>query len=223
MARKSTPRRPRQSKASSGASPHDRAIDALLALAAARDFSRITLADIAAEAGLSLAELRAVADGRFSLLRDFSRRIDEAVLAKGPAEGEEPRDRLFDIYMRRFDALQPYRAALRRLSASARRDPLLAAALHRLARRSQMWMLAAAGVSRGGIAGRVTGEGMVLLYADVMRTFLDDEDPGLARTMAALDRGLTRGETWVGWLDRLCSFLPDLGGRLNPRSAGADA
>jgi hypothetical protein len=37
-----------------------------------------------------------------------------------------------------------------------------------------------------------------------LRTWVDDDDPGLARTMAALDRGLARGQRWSGLLDDLC-------------------
>ena len=36
--------------------------------------------------------------------------------------------------------------------------------------------------------------GLASVYASVFRTWLDDDDPGLARTMAALDRRLRRGE-----------------------------
>jgi hypothetical protein len=48
----------------------------------------------------------------------------------------------------------------------------------------------------------------------VLRTFVDDDDPGLARTMAALDRALARSQRWVGFLDDLCRFVP--GGRCGP-------
>jgi len=53
-----------------------------------------------------------------------------------------------------------------------------------------------------------------LMFARVLRTFIDDDDPGLARTMATLDRALARGQRWVGFLDDLCRFVP--GGRCGP-------
>jgi hypothetical protein len=52
---------------------------------------------------------------------------------------------------------------------------------------------------------------LALLFAGVMRTFLDDEDEGLARTMAALDRALGRGERWSGFLDDACRLVPGSG------------
>jgi hypothetical protein len=51
-------------------------------------------------------------------------------------------------------------------------------------------------------------QGAALMFARVLRTFVDDDDPGLARTMAALDRALARGQRWVGFLDDLCRFVP---------------
>ncbi len=213
--------------AAAPAAPRDKVIDALMALAAERSFGDIGLADVAAEADVSLATLRSLYNGKLGILADFSRRIDEGVLGKGTPSGAEPRDRLFEVLMHRFDALAPHRPALRRILTAGRRDPMLMRALHRIARKSQMWTLVAAGIHRGGIAGRIAVEGMVFVYADVFRAFLDDDDAGLARTMAALDRGLGRGERWIGWLDRLCSVIPDFGERLRSRtrsgSAGAEA
>ena len=206
-----------------GGDPRDRIIDALMRLAADHDFRDIGLADIAAEAEVSLATLRRNFDGKLAILAAFSRRIDEQVLDKGPAEGEGARDRLFEMLMRRFEALVPYSEALRRLVRSARRDLGLARALHRIAKRSQMWMLVGADIHKGGIVGRLAIEGAVLAYSDVLPVFLDDDD-GLARTMARLDRSLRRGERAMEWLDDICAFIPGLGGRLRdrPRRSSGD-
>jgi hypothetical protein len=47
-----------------------------------------------------------------------------------------------------------------------------------------------------------------VLFASVLRTFIHDDDPGLARTMAALDRALARGQRWSGYLDDACFLAP---------------
>jgi hypothetical protein len=90
---------------------------------------------------------------------------------------------------------------------------MLARKLHRLGRRSQMWMLEAAGIHKRGIARGIAIEGAVLVHADAMRAFLDD-GPDLSKTMAALDRGLTRGERAMQWVDRGCALLCDVRERL---------
>ena len=55
-------------------------------------------------------------------------------------------------------------------------------------------MLHAAGIGTDGVEGGLKVAGLASVYASVFRTWLDDDDPGLARTMAALDRRLRRGE-----------------------------
>jgi hypothetical protein len=54
------------------------------------------------------------------------------------------------------------------------------------------------------------------LFASVLRTWINDEDEGLARTMAALDRALARGQRWSGFLDDLFR-IPASACRLRPR------
>src|SRR5258705_4910930 len=86
---------------------------------------------------------------------------------------------------------------------SAVRNPGLAIALQGTALRSQQWMLTAADIGAAGPRGFVRAQGLALLFASVLRTWVDDDDPGLARTMAALDRALARGQRWSGLLDGL--------------------
>jgi AcrR family transcriptional regulator len=214
---------PSQAAPAPAGEPRDRIIDAMMRLAAANDFRDIGLADVAAEAEVPLSTLRRNFDGKLGILAAFSRRIDEQVLDKGPAEGEGARDRLFEVLMRRFEALVPYRDALRRIIRSARRDLRLAGGLHRIAKRSQMWMLVGADIHKSGLVGRLAVQGAVLAYSDVLSVFLDDDDD-LARTMARLDRSLRRGERAMEWLDGVCAFIPGVGGRLHdrPRRTGSE-
>jgi AcrR family transcriptional regulator len=183
-------------------------VDAFLTLLSARDYSSIGLVDVAEAAEVSLGVLRDTFDGKPAIVAAFSRRIDQAMLAEGVADGQDERDRLLEVMMRRFDALRPHVAALRNLARSAVVDPTLACALLRQQQESQKWTLAAAGIHRGGAAGIVAINGAVLIYADVMRTFLEDDDPGLGRTMAALDRALQRGGRVMRAVDGLCALLP---------------
>ena len=96
--------------------------------------------------------------------------------------------------MRRLDAMTPYKAALRRISYAVRGDPLTLAALNQVALNSQRFMLAAANISTEGPLGLLKLQGAALVFANTLETWLDDDDPALARTMARLDRELKRGE-----------------------------
>ena len=184
----------------------ERIIAAFLALLAEKPIERIGLAEIAREAGVSLTQLRGEFASPLAILAAHIKAIDRAVLAEDFSDmaEEPPRERLFDVLMRRLEALAPYREAIRSLLRSARRDPPLALALNGLAVRSQQWMLTAADISASGPGGMLRAQGLAVLFSSVLRTWLRDEDPGLARTMAALDRALGRGQRLVGFLDDLC-------------------
>ena len=73
--------------------------------------------EIVKRAGVTKPSLYRTFPSKAAILCGFTRRIDEAVLAS-PVEvapDERPRDRIFDLLMRRFDALQPYKRALVKL------------------------------------------------------------------------------------------------------------
>jgi AcrR family transcriptional regulator len=205
-----TPRRPAsgraQSSAPNGKSERERIVDAFMVLLGEQPIEKIGWADIAGRAGLSLAELRNMFGSKLAILAACQKEIDRQVLAGIDADmaQEPPRERLFDVLMRRIDALGPHKAAVRSLIRSASRNPGLAVALNGLAVRSQQWMLTAADISASGPRGMVRAQGLALLFASVLRTWLHDEDPGLARTMSALDRALARGQRFSGFLDDLC-------------------
>ena len=189
-----------------GTSDRDKAVDALMALLAERSFEQIGLAEVAVRAGLKLSQLRAEFGSTLAIVAAHIKDIDRAVLAGGDTDmtDEPPRERLFDVLMRRLEALAPYKEAVRSLMHSARRNPGLAFALNVMAVRSQHWMLEAAGISAAGPKGALRSQGAALMFARVLAVWLNDEDPALDRTMAALDRGLASAERWVGFLDDLC-------------------
>jgi AcrR family transcriptional regulator len=191
-------------------SNREKIIDALLALLVERRIEDISLGDIAGRAGVSLADCRDEFGSVLGILAAFMKGIDRKVLSGGDADmvEEEARERLFDVLMRRLEALAPHKEAVRSLMRSACSDPALACALNGLAIRSQRWMLTAAGIDSGGSRGVVRAQGTALLFACVLRTWVNDDDPGLARTMAALDRELARGQRFAGFFDRLCGLIP---------------
>jgi AcrR family transcriptional regulator len=187
----------RKAAAKSGATAKDRLVDAALTLAARQGWRRTGMAAIAAQAGLSLGEAYAAAPSKLVLLAAFHRRVDQAALAIA-ADGAEPaRDRLFDVLMRRFDALAPHRPALRSILRDSLGDPAAVFGVPALLS-SMGWMLEAAGISTAGLRGRLRSQLLTGLYLSVLRVFLDDDSTDLARTMALLDQRLRWGESWLG-------------------------
>ncbi len=174
----------------------DALINAALVLAARDGWRHVTMAAIAEEAGLSLAEaLTAFAD-KNEVLAGFLWRVDQAVLAGGNKAdvGETPRDRLFDILMRRLDALTPHKAGLAAVLCDLRREPM--SALCHLSRLngSMRMMLDAVSINSSGPCGALRAKGLAVIYANTLRVWLDDEGSDQAATMAALDRGLIQAE-----------------------------
>lgn len=190
------------------ASARDRIIDATLALAAEQDWDEIDIRAIAERAGVSLSEFRDAFPSKGAVLAGLSRRVDRIVLDGTGTEldGEPVRERLFDVMMRRLDALASYKEGLHRIGKAVRRDPLTLAALNQMAMNSMRFMLAAAGIDTGGPMGMVKIQGAVLIWGRVMDSWFRDDDPGLARTMATLDRELRRGGQFMSGLNDLCKL-----------------
>jgi AcrR family transcriptional regulator len=188
----------------------DKIIAAFMALLAEKRFEEIGFGEIAARSGLTLANCRAEFGSTLAIYAAHMKDLDRKVLASagGDMAEEPPRERLFDVLMRRIETMAPHREATRSLLKSVACNPGLALALNGLAVRSQHWMLTAADIDAAGPRGMIRAQGLAMLFASVLRTWVNDEDEGLARTMAALDRALARGQRWSGMLNDLCRFSP---------------
>lgn len=198
-----------------------RIVAAALRLTGERAWREVTLRDIADAAGTSLVELRKEFATKGDIIAAFTRAVDDEVLARAPRRtpGQASRDAIFEVLMTRFDVLGPYRKALKSIVEDRSADPRHVKAI--LA--SQHWMLQAAGVDTGGLAGGVRVAGLAGVYASVFRTWLTDEDAGQARTMAALDRRLRSGERSLRTLGDACAVARRVGDMLRPGRARASS
>lgn len=176
-----------------------RIVDAAFAQIPDAGWRRLSLAAIAAAAGLPILRVYRNFRSKHEILCGFFGRIDEAVIADPPPaeEGEHPRDRLFDLMMRRFDALRPYKPALEVLRRELPSDPpaMLVAATALL--RSVRWMHEAAEIDTGGIRGAIAIRLTTAAYLAAARVWHRDDSPDLGQTMAALDSRLRRVERWL--------------------------
>ena len=184
-------------------------------LAAEQPFGDVTVSAIAERAGVSLADFRDAFPSKGAVLAAFNRRIDRIVLDGVTADmaDETTKERLFDVLMRRFDALAPYRAAIESIVAWARRDPIAAARLNSMALNSMRFMMEAAGADSEGPVGALKLQGLTLAWARLVNVWLADDDPGMAATMADLDRTLRRGDMLIARaedVDRLTAPLRSL-------------
>ena len=184
------------------ADPRTRIIQQAMTLAAERGWRALSLVDIAEAAGLTLSQVYGEFRSKQEILSGFARMIDGQVLAEGAAEAEDgpARDRLFDVIMRRFDALAPYKTAIGHIAYDQLRDPLAACAAARQLRRSMALMLETARIGSDGLKGALRVKGLIAIYLVTLRVWLQDDSTDMAKTMAALDGYLRRLE---GFAERL--------------------
>lgn len=170
----------------------DRAVvTAVLEQAGLRGWSDVSLAEAAKDAGLDLQRLRARFPGRSAVLLRFGVIADQAALAGAATQGTA-RERLFDMIMSRFDALQQHRAGVLALTAALRTDPLTALLLYGATLRSMAWMLDGAGIPNRGIKGQLRVHGLAAVWLYALRAWERDESADLSGTMRAVDHALER-------------------------------
>lgn len=187
-------------------SSKSRIIRAAMELARSRRWRDISLADIAREAQVSLAQLRQEFNSKVDILHGFQRHVDIALLERVADEKPEgsAKDRLADVVLTRLEILAPYKDALKAIRRDVCRTPSEVALLGCGAAVSSGWALAAAGIPAQGPKGRARIAGLMSVMARVFPIWLDD-GPDNARTMAALDRRLSRGEDWLKMMDTVCA------------------
>lgn len=198
------PAQARHSAASSDAANRERVHAAALDLAVERGWHNVSLGDIAERSGLSLVEVHAVAPSRMAIVSSIMSEIDEQSLRGGAPDAEDsPRERLFELLMRRFDALAARRDGIVALTQGCRDEPLTFLCAAPGALRSMSLMLEMAGIASGGLRGLLRAQGLAAITAAAFRVWLRDDSPDMAKTMAAVDKGLARAEDWTRRLQGL--------------------
>lgn len=190
---------PDREAAAPSASEADRIIDAMFACIPTEGWRRLSLASIAAASGMPILNVYRHFHSKQAILCAFFRRIDEAVLANPPAaeEGERARDRLFDLIMRRFDALGPYKTALEVLGRELPSDIPSVLVTAPALLRSMKWMHEAADILTEGVRGKFAVKLTTAAYLATMRAWQRDSSADLGQTMASLDARLRRIERWL--------------------------
>ena len=186
---------------------------AAFALAERKCWNEISMAEIAEASGLSLAVLMRHAPSKAAILESFGRDIDEAMLKvfeKYPAEGS-PHDRLFDVMLKRLEIMAPYRGVVASVLKTSPRDAGEGLKLLQSVTDSIGWMMSAARVEQEPhwqVLGRLM---LMRLYIRILRVWSKDDDPGLARTMAALDRSLRDVESFGAGAGRAADIVMGVG------------
>ncbi|MFN3609706.1 MAG: hypothetical protein ACK4Y9_11630 [Hyphomonas sp.] len=181
---------------------------AALELAAEKPWTEITLAAIAAKAGLPLQDFHGMS-GREDIVEALDGYFDRAMSAEGVPEDSSARERMFDVIMKRFEAMEPYRAGLRELMKF--RETSLTHVVRLPAHRhaTAAWALASAGVDDDtGAPASLKRIAIAFVIAETERAWRREKSADFALTMAALDKGLRRAEDRLGQLRRFTNRKP---------------
>lgn len=126
----------------------------------------------------------------------FDRAIADATDELDPKQ--TVRDRLFELIMRRFEAMEPHREAVLAMENGLDRDPTLMAAAHQRHVRCARWVLAIAGMEADGMTGQARAQGLGVIIGQARAAWRGDSAGDFAKTMASLDKNLRRAEEMFG-------------------------
>ncbi|SFO46774.1 transcriptional regulator, TetR family [Cohaesibacter marisflavi] len=180
-----------------------------------RGWRSVSCAEIATKADIDIKLAFLEYRDRYAYVSDLVRRIDQAMLESyDPDMGDEPaRERLFDVIMARFDAMQGHRDLILELNKAARRDPMLGLHLLALSRLTGEWFLDISHISPAGLSGMARSKGALLAYARAFSVWIGDDSADLAKTMATLDKFLKKGEKALHRAEKIACALPRMGKR----------
>jgi len=167
-----------------------RTLEAALKLAETRKWQAITLIEIAASANIPLSDLYGLAD-KDTLTDTLEGWADTAMSAEAIDPEDTPRERLFDVIMRRFEHMESRRAGVLTLMQARDRAPTRLAVLLHARKVSAQWALACAGLDLGSsVEQSARTLGLARLIGKTERAWRKDESGDFARTMATLDAEL---------------------------------
>ena len=171
---------------------------AALATAGTSAWRTLTLSDLARAAGRPVSDFYGASMGEAvdCVEEAFDRAISDNLEALDASQ--TVRDRLFDLTMKRFEAMEPHRAAILAMEAGMDRDPILLATAHQRHVRCARWVLALAGLEADGMTGNARAQGLGVIIGQARGAWRGDDAGDFTKTMASLDKNLRRAEEMFG-------------------------
>jgi hypothetical protein len=183
-------------------------IEAAFTIAAREGWPAVSVIAAAREKKLPLDKALTRFSGKDDILLRFGRLADAHALTDAPSSGPL-RERLFDLLMRRFDALQLYRAGVLAVLRGLPADPATALVLTTATAKSMAWLLETAGYPLRRLTGPIAVNAVLGVWLYTARAWQNDETEDLSTTMAALDRALGRLEQVAAWLGQHDAAEPE--------------
>jgi len=175
-----------------GSDLRTRVVDAALKLLAKKGWTDLMLAEVARAAKVPIASLQPIAPNKPVLLGLILMRLaaEAGKRHKQDGKNEDVRDRLLDICLTLFEAMDPRKSAVRSLYEGLRRDPLALVAARADIARAASWLLALAEADTGSTV-QIRALALAGIVARAIPVWLED-DRQMSKTMAKLDGDLRR-------------------------------
>jgi hypothetical protein len=178
------------------------------ALAAQTPWQHVTLSDLCDTSEATLMDCAMVSLTKVDITAQLDAMLDQAMLAASSKidRTTSVRDRLFDVLMGRFDAMEDNRNAWASVLQAETRDFTANVARRARRARSGAWALEACGVNASDVRGAARAIGLARILRLTETVWIEDS-PELAKTMARLDQLLRAGEEWVERLETARGFF----------------
>ena len=184
-------------------SKEERIIAATLKLAKSNSWKNISMKIISEEAKIPLSEIIKILPTKTAILIEFNRLVDKR-LSENNHNNEESvnsRDLLFELLMERFDILNENKEALVNIMKSiAKESPATGIIGIISSLRSINRIMEICAIPNRGLLGKFRLKAIFATYLKAMYCWLEDDTPGLSKTMADLDKSLTRLEVLLSRL-----------------------
>ena len=182
--------KPKKPPRASAASAQNRCVAALLSLLADIAWDDISLAQIARKAKIPLKTLQRQYKTQDDFIPLCPYYFDECTADNLQNWSGSTIDRLFDLFMNRFEALQQHRRAVLAIHHRARYTPALAYQMLHLHLQSMRTIMRKANLNPKVRDSEIAAYGLLALYALTFYPWERDHSPDMASTMAKLDQFL---------------------------------
>lgn len=174
----------------------DRICFAALKISADEGWREVQIPRLAEELGEPVGEIVSTYPTPSRVADALLHRLDDIVLRQVDVidTSDSPRDRLFEVLMMRFDALQDARAGYAALIKYRLCQPSFVIQRAPSMIHSMKMILAASDIQAEGFLGVARAHALAVAYVGVLQTWLKDDSHDLSATMSDLDKALERLE-----------------------------
>ena len=144
-----------------------------------------------------LATIKYYFRNKSQFLESFSEMIDDKVLASVDIEEfnkNSIKDNLFELIMLRFENLNNYKTGLKNILSELKKSPVELKKIMKKILDSMDLFLEVANVKKNYLTDFIKVNIIFLIYSYVFNVWLDDQSAEMSKTMAELDKWLSRAE-----------------------------